>query len=440
MIHPPVPPELWAAEGARSAGSLDDVAAALVIGSEPAVAAHVALAIARAQPSDRRVAVADLVGGLPGLEPAAAPPAGAGAAEAPLPGLLDCVRDGLPVSAIARPLADDPRVFVLPAGGPDVGTRLVLESARWPRLVAGFREVDALLLLVVRADAPGLATLLSTMDGVVAVDLPPVVARAWPLLATVDRPEPELPPVAPIPERASPRRRWPLAVAGAALLATAGLAASWAFGAGARGRTTDGPASPDAGQPAGSAAIAPAASTPEPVPDTITIGAVVNPDDSLAAVGFTVELVAANTPAGANSLLDLPGVSLPVPTLVPVLLGADGRPWYRALTGAWRARAEAEAFLAPLRARGLVQEDGGRVLRAPYALLLAEGVLPEQASAAVTEWASRGIPAYALLQDDGSVRLFAGAFETPGQSVLVALSLRDLGAEPRLAFRTGRTF
>lgn len=427
MIHPPVPPELWAAEGARNAGALDDVAAALVIGSDPGVAALVALAIARAQPGDRRVAVADLVGGLPGLEPAGPDPA---------PGLLDCVRDGLPVSAIARPLADDPRVFILPAGGPEVGTRLVLESARWPRLVAGFREVDALLLLVVRADAPGLGTLRSAMDGVVAVDLPPVVARAWPLLATVDRPEPELPPVAPIPERPAARRRGPRVAAAMAGLAALALTAWWGLAARSP-RAADGAAVAD-GAP--SAVAAPVPPPADPAPDTITIGAVVNPEDSLATAAFTVELVAANTPAGANSGLDLPGASLPVPTLVPVLLGADGRPWYRALTGAWRARAEAEAFLAPLRARGLVQEDGGRVLRAPYALLLAEGVPPEQASAAVTEWSSRGIPAYALLQDDGSVRLFAGAFETPGQSVLVALSLRDLGAEPRLAFRTGRTF
>jgi hypothetical protein len=82
----------------------------------------------------------------------------------------------------------------------------------------------------------------------------------------------------------------------------------------------------------------------------------------------------------------------------------------------------------------------GRVLRAPYALLLAEGVPPDQADAARAQWESRGIPAYALLQADGRARLFAGAFETPGQSVLVALSLRDIGVEPVLAFRTGRMF
>lgn len=82
----------------------------------------------------------------------------------------------------------------------------------------------------------------------------------------------------------------------------------------------------------------------------------------------------------------------------------------------------------------------GRVLRAPYALRLVERIPPEQRTAAIAQWAARGISAYALLQDDGRASLFAGAFETPGQSVLLALSLRDIGVEPVLAFRTGRMF
>lgn len=423
MIHAPVPPEAWAAEGARTAGALEEVAAALVIGSDPEIAAVVALAIARGQRGDRRVAVADLVGGLAAL--GILGPEGS----APAPGLLDCIRDGLPVSEIARPYSEDGRIFFLPSGGAGVGARIVLESARWPRLVAGFREVDALLLLVVAANAPGLATLVRTVDGVVSVDLPPVLSRTFPLLATVDRPEPELPPVAPMPDRPVPRRRtvrraWSLAVL------TALAAGTWGTVTLRRG----------AGVDAGAVARTPVADAPEGTVDTITLGAVVNPDDSANASGFTVELIAANTLAGANSGLAMRGVELTAPTLTPVLLGADGRPWYRALTGAWHARAEAESFLATLRDRGLVRDDVGRVLRAPYALLLVEGMPPEQATAAIAQWEARGISAYALLQDDGRASLFAGAFETPGQSVLVALSLRDIGVEPALAFRTGRMF
>jgi hypothetical protein len=189
------------------------------------------------------------------------------------------------------------------------------------------------------------------------------------------------------------------------------------------------------------AAAAPAAE-PAPLPpaDTITLGAVVNPGDSAIAADFSVELVAANTLTSANSRLALRGELLPAPTVAPVLLGADGRPWYRALAGAWREREEAQSYLATLRARGLVRQEVGRVLRVPFALRLAEGVRREDASALVRTWTDRGIPAYALLQDDGSASVFAGAFETSGQSVLLALSLRDLGTEPVVAFRTGRTF
>lgn len=428
MIHAPVPPEAWAAEGARTAEALEEVSAALVIGSDPEVAALVAIAIARAQRGDRRVAIADLVGGLAALG-GTVPGEGSRAL-----GLLDCIRDGLPVSEIARPHSEDGRIFILPSGGPGVGERIVLESARWPRLVAGFREVDALLLLVVAANAPGLATLVSTVDGVVSVDLPPVLSRTFPLLATVDRPEPELPFVAPMPDRPigdSPVRRR----RGARLAwSVAALAALVVGGWGAA--TLRSGARSDSGATAGT----PVADTAAGTTDTITLGAVVNPDDSTNVAGFTVELIAANTLAGANSGLAMRGVDLPAPTLTPVLLGADGRPWYRALTGAWHARAEAESFLATLRDRGLVRDDVGRVLRAPYALLLVEGMPPEQATAALAQWEARGISAYALLQDDGRASLFAGAFETPGQSVLVALSLRDTGFEPVLAFRTGRTF
>lgn len=441
MIHAPVPPEAWAAEGARTAGALEEVAAALVIGSDPEIAALVALAIARVQRGDRRVAIADLVGGLSALG-GMAPDEGPRA-----PGLLDCIRDGLPVSEVARPHSEDGRIFILPSGGTGVAQRIVLESARWPRLVAGFREVDALLLLVVAANAPGLATLVSTVDGVVSVDLPPVLSRTFPLLATVDRPEPELPHVAPMPDRPMPRRSVPRRRRVRIAWSIVGLAAIVAGGWGAatlrnsaRTEAKDVPGTAPGPRAAARAGAAAVSDTSAGTTDTITLGEVVNPDDSTNASGFTVELVAANTLAGANSGLAMRGVDLPAPTLTPVLLGADGRPWYRALTGAWHARAEAESFLATLRDRGFVRDDVGRVLRAPYALLLVEGMPPEQATAAIAQWEARGISAYALLQDDGRASLFAGAFETPGQSVLVALSLRDTGVEPVLAFRTGRTF
>ena len=427
MIHPPVPPARWAAEGARVAPALKEVSAALVIGRDAAAAALVAIGLARSQPLERRTAIGDLAQGAGPLRVDGAP------------GLLECIQDGLPVSEVARPLGDDGRVFLLPSGPPSADHALLFASPRWPRLIAGFREMDALLLLVARADAPGLAALIAEVDGVVAVDLPAAATRGWPILATVDRPEDDLPPITPrVPARAGRSGRsgrWRLAAVGA----TAGVVlAAGATGVvlamrGARAPATLAPpndrAAPDA----------PDARPPEP-PDTLTLDAIVNPGESAIASSFTIELVAANTPAGANSLLVMRGLRLPAPTLAPVLLGSDERPWYRALTGAWRDRAEAEAFLGSLRDRGLVRPSVGRVLRAPYALLLASGIRTSEVPAALAGWAERGISAYALLQEDGRARLYVGAFETSDQSVLLASSLRDLGVAPRVAFRTGRTF
>lgn len=439
MTYDPVPPEAWAAEGARIAGALDEVAAALVIGRDPRAAFAVALAIARSQRDERRVAIGDLVGGLAPLS-----------RDDGVPGLHECFRDGVPVSDIARPLTEDGSVFALPSGDGEIAVRWVFESARWGRLVAGFREVDALLLLVAPPDAPGLATLASLVDGVVAVDLPPTLTRAWPLLATVDQPEPELPPIvsrgAPVPdagvvqtrtqvrtvagERARRRMRG-LTIAGVVLATT--LGAGWLWLRTPRVAVAN-------GETSRVAAVAPTPPPSAEPADTITLGAVVNPGDEARAAIFAVELVAANTLASANSRLVIRGAEVPAPTLAPVLLGSDGRPWYRALAGAWQERSEAEAWLDALRDRGLVRQEVGRVLRVPFALRLVEGIDRASVAAVLSQWTARGVPAYALLQEDGSVRVFAGAFETSGQSVLLARSLRDLGVPAVLAFRTGRTF
>jgi hypothetical protein len=221
-----------------------------------------------------------------------------------------------------------------------------------------------------------------------------------------------------------------------------GLVAAASFGVRALRRTRSASATVAAtARPSAPPGDTPAPANVAPLQvDTLTLGAIVNPGDSAIAANFAVELVAANTPSGANSGLAMRGVELPAPTLAPVALGSDGRPWFRALTGAWRERGEAEAFLATLRARGLVRGNVGRVLRVPYALLLATGVSTEEVPAALAGWAARGVPAYALLQDDGRARLYVGAFETFDQSVLLASSLRDVGVAPRVAFRTGRTF
>ena len=78
-------------------------------------------------------------------------------------------------------------------------------------------------------------------------------------------------------------------------------------------------------------------------------------------------------------------------------------------------------------------------MAAPFALLLEE-VRGADVAAAIARWEQLGVRAYGLQQDDGSVRIFAGAFETAAQAVWLASTLRDLGADPQVAYRTGRMF
>lgn len=430
-----VPLEVWADEGSRAAPALTDVAAAIVTGRDPEAAAAVALGLARAQAHERRVAVADLVGGIPALTPLA-----------DQPGLLECLRDGAPVSGIGQPLPGNDAIYVLPSGNGPIAERWVFESARWEKLVAGFREVDALLLLVAPPWAPGLDVLIGRVDGVVAVDLPPRDLRQFPLLATIDHPEPELPPIpsargqplSPQREAAPGRRRIGRYVLLAGAVVAVGVGWWW--------QRPEAPESPlSAPAPAGGdVAVAAAEASGEPAAPAdieVSLGPVVNPSDSVRACGFAVELVAANTPAGANSSFALQRGAPPVPTVAPVLLGSAARPWYRALVGAWRDRQDAEAWLAARRATGELRATAGRVVAVPFALLLADSLAPSEADAAIAQWTQvSGVQPYALLQDDGRVRIYAGAFETVGQAGWLASMVRDAGLSPRLAYRTGRAF
>jgi hypothetical protein len=423
VIHDPLPPDAWAAEGRRIAPHLNDVAAAIITGRDANAAAAVALAIAEAHAHERRVAIADLVGG---VEPFSA--------AGDLPGLLECLRDGTELSEIARPLRADGSIFVLPSGRGAIAERWVFESARWERLIGGFREVDALLLLLTPPSAPGLETLIGRVDGVIPVDLPPTLVRTWPLLATVDRPEQELPEIVASPPRGIPQvarsRRWPAVAAALALVSVAGVA-GWVATRGEIGGTM--------AAVADSASAPAVASAEEPAPVHIALGPLVNPDDSSRAAAFSVEVVAANTLASANSRLVFRTGMVPAATVAPVILGA-GATWYRAMAGAWNSRDDAEAWLDAARARGELGSTGGRVMHAPVALLLAESRTASEIEAQREVWVARGIAAYALRDENGMMRLYAGAFEFPAQAAVLAMTLRDNSVEPRVAYRIGRMF
>jgi hypothetical protein len=82
------------------------------------------------------------------------------------------------------------------------------------------------------------------------------------------------------------------------------------------------------------------------------------------------------------------------------------------------------------------------VVRVPFALRVdsvpAQAAVVSKSSEKVHGYTARGLAVYALAQTDGSVRLYAGAFESPQQSSLAATALRVAGLTPVLEYRTGR--
>lgn len=162
--------------------------------------------------------------------------------------------------------------------------------------------------------------------------------------------------------------------------------------------------------------------------------------DSAAASAFAVEIVKLNTQSGAILKLHDQVGKLPAVTYSPVILGAEAARWFTVVTGAFPVRSSADSMLTVLRERRVLDDDVGNVVRLPYALVLQWDVSRETAAAVVRAYIARELPAYALLQDDGSARIYAGAFETPDQAALLAASVRAAGIEPTVAYRMGRTF
>ncbi|HUF27782.1 MAG TPA: SPOR domain-containing protein [Gemmatimonadaceae bacterium] len=429
-----LPPAIdgWEEQGRKVAHALDDVAAAIVIGDDPEAAARVAIGIARIQGLHRRVAVCDLVGDVGPLRPNA---------DDDPHGIADCFLYGVSINRIARPLAGAADVFILPSGTEPVAIQDIVLSRRWHRLTAGFREVDALLLLVAAPRTGGLEALAAITEGAVVVGTPEL--RSVPVLARVHSPSrpirPELVPHMFDGEAAAPAGapgqgagRWRIVLAASVL-------ALGAIGLGAAGYTLWTDYSMEPLPPAVAVAdSARGAVDANGVPTEPPVAAA-NPADSSAAAAFAVQLVLANTETGALARMLEAGAELPVSVVVPVTL-ADGSRWYRVLSGAYSEESDAESLLVALRERRVLAADAGGVVWAPFALLALSHTDSAGARAEIARLRQRGLPAYGLAQAAGSVHVYVGAFETTESALAAEPAVREAGFVPTVVYRIGRVF
>jgi hypothetical protein len=449
----------WAEEGRRIGVTLDAFHAIVVVGSDPVATAETALGIARVQAVHRRVAVGDLLGD---AEPIQSLVQG----EDPH-GLVDSFLYGVSLSKIARQVPDAGELFVMPTGTGPVDYDEILVHPRWRRLIAGFREVGALLVIAAPAEAPRVHELVRATDGVVIVGdvVPPEVSVAQ-ALAWIRPRRPSAPP-APAPETESAPAAHPAVVAkgpppasglpprwvtAAIVLAVLAIAAfvgtslytrqqlrrreaadSAARAVALRVRQTDSIARARRDSIARDSANRAAM---DAIADSFPVYSPANPADSASAVGYAVLLSKYNTRSGA--ILDLFGrfSRLPVATYG---MESPSR-FYLLLVGAYPTRAGADSLLGRLRAGGTIGQGFGSVDRYPLAFLVDSGLAPRVVMPRLTRYSARGLPIYALRQPNGTVRLYFGAYANPEQASLAVPQLRGAGIRPLLVYRTGRVF
>jgi hypothetical protein len=446
----------WEHAGEHTASALDASNVVAVIGAEPATAARVALGIGRVQAQRRRVAIADVVGEVQPLRELAPEDASHG--------LVDYFFYGVSLAKIAHPVNMARNLFVLQSGAPPIDHDALLSDARWPRLARSFRDADALLLLVVPPENAAVDALVPLLDGVVLVGnaLVPLGTRILSRVQ-VEAPSPASADAAPAagaaeprptsrpPRRQrAPRRRAPLWTAvGIAALVLIGVA-GWgiwqrqsgehatAAGSVAGNVTKRAPREPQAptdslGGSAAGVDVA-AGSTGAAAPFTIA-----NPADSLAAAAYAVAFLETSSPSTANARIEQEsGRGLPALTYAPVPSAVESGRLF-VITGASRERAGADSLLRSLRARGLLRSKQGHLERLPLALLVQRGAGYDQASFIVNGYRLKGLPVYALEQPDGTMNLYAGAFDDPEAARALMTSFHAIGEQPRVVYRTGRT-
>lgn len=420
---------MWESAGGRVSDALDGAAAVAVLGDDPVATASTAIGIALAQARTRRVYLLDLLGegsALATLVPGDDPH-----------GVSDMVHFGVSLGRAARVVEEStPNLLLVPGGAESPLSEEILSSPRWESLFAQVRRSGALALVAAPAIVPGLDRLTVRTDGVVLVGgaQPPGTGvtvlgevRAASGLRAITTPAATAPAISPS------RRGAPTGLVLTVLLfilIAAGVvtAPRWLPMVGVGRRAAEAP-------PAAQPVLAPA---PQ------------RPTDAESDAGYGVQLLFTNSFANANRYLQRTAPFLPALTYAPVPMAPRGAPaadslsaradsatWYRLVAGAFPDSAAAEGFLQALRASGRLRTGAGSVVHAPFALLVDSAQSDTVARVRLSAYRSRGVPAYALRDSAGTVRIYAGAFATERDGHRLRLRLDSLNIQSVLARRTG---
>ena len=413
--------------GRQAAVALRGYSSVIVTSDDLTAAAHVAIGIGLAESAHRLVMIGDLGGETPPLQ--------ALVGDEDPHGIYDSFEFGTSFGRIAREVSGANNLFIMPSGTESPATEEIVSSPRWQQFASEFANADELLLLVVSSAAPGLAELAAQVDGVVLVGAQKLdsLPNAT-VLAKVPHPTIVPPPRIDLTPRSEPWTPLKMGLV-AALVLAAGIVGGGVY---ARSRASSVPVPAKAA----TAALPDSAHLDSVAAPRVTALAPVNPADSTNATAYSVEILAANTAEGANFELKRHGSVMPSATISLVPIGDTEATWYKVYAGAYPDVQQADQLLGTLRRRKVVADSAGSVVRVPLAFLVdsvpAQGGVAAQVRDKIQSYAVRGIAAYALIQRDGSARVYTGAFERPQQSSLAVSALRMAGMTPVLAYRTGR--
>ncbi|MEO7181843.1 MAG: hypothetical protein ABI141_13450 [Gemmatimonadaceae bacterium] len=455
----------WTEEGRRIGATLDAFHAIVVAGTDHTATAEVALGIARVQAVHRRVALGDLLGEAEPLQELVT-------GDDPH-GLVDSFLFGVSLTKIARQVPDAGELFIMPTGTAPADYDELFVHPRWRRLIAGFREVGALLIIAAPADAPRVHELVAAMDGVVIVgDAVPAEVSVAQSLAWV-RPRrgapstiaraPEVEESVPdtveeqvvVKSAAPSSRKLTAGVAGLAIAAVLAMLVFWfaqrPFASEpkvGRGVAADSPSTLALTRTFVAESIARVRrdsimrdSTARALgggvgSDSFPLLTPTNPADSASAATFGILLAKYNTKSGV--ILDLNSRF----RLAPAATFGMEAPtrFFQLVAGASSTRSGADSLLLQLRARRQLAQGFGSVGAFPLAFLVDSAVRVADVRPRLTRYAARGLPVYALRQVDGTARLYYGAYASAEQAAFAVPQVREAGMIPTLVYRIGRVF
>ena len=407
-------------EGERIARDLAERSNVMIIGSDPNAAARVALAIAKHQARRRRVAVVDAVGELAPIEKLLP--------DGTAHGLVDMLQHGVSLGRVATPVDRAGNLFVIPSGAAPFDEEELFGSDRWPRLVRSFEEAGALLIVIAPEDSPSIARIVSLFDGcVLAGDA--MAPAELPVLAHAREQDPAAS-AAQYPSRAKRRgvnpTRAPFLVAIAATVLAVAALAWWAVQS-------------SLGTDAATSSVTSAGAVVGDRADGAPTRAAALVMDSSAVVPFGVALAQYNdVTAALTRIAQESARGIPAGTYAPFYDTNLRRQVFLVIAGAFHDRDDANSLLRSLRLQRILASGQGHVIDAPFAILVRSGLSAAEARSQLDSYRVKGMPAYSLVQPDGTVNIYAGAFRTTTDADAMRAELGADGAELRVVRRAGR--